>query len=987
MRRILFIIGVLFTLVLGLYFSKTVVFLSPWEYQHGQLRYWCDGGCGDSRSYDEYSCHCCPDDPPPGCEGGGGSCPTGENLSCEANLADAACASSGGKCKVYSKGLSANGVSSALIDSVLTDDSLALIAYGDGAGLTNVTHSNEFLVFADSLYDDYCTTQHRNYAYIYIPTGWWSFGLKADQSTMLDPSDPACGYCDNQTPTKYYEIPGKSCCGGTIYSWIGVASGQGTSSANPYVAPTPTKTTLADNFAAYSNWKSLTSFDYNNIALLPKAPAETRSLDAGLGVAYTYNWISDRIKDDDDNNKLNDGEAGDWDFIELLAGDPYKIFRVSFSGSKQINGVYISAIENDSITSPVRQPRSIEFYCNGTTLLSTVGLRSDEGKDHTYWTLDGNCSWMDVKVYQLNNWAVQMKEVTFFGENGAGGSGGSTIALWTYGSANINNSPYNDQGGYPAMQLYVKDLLVKTFYVGKRPVGTPAPYYYTHPSVVKPEEVRVAFVNNSHGSHPVNSDPSKVLTIDKMVLDGITYQTEGNSTYVTNLGGPDDCSGNVVGYGQTDHLACNGYFWYNLLGNRGDTVWGEAKYYQAGWYPVELSADWGKKFLFNPQLWWKNGSTGTIARYSDGVYNGTAEAKISSCSPGEVNCSCTVGSIGPYLAGETHTNVNIGTILHYNTGDFDVYSPDSRVAVSNEHVTGSTVYVDLAIGEDFDTSTNITLYITASSETSGGDACTNSTCPITFTVSPSSDFWRVKDMDVTTIGNLESILRGGYFDEEGDGGYPGIPVFGGDYTFGDGATSEEKDWLVNTTVSSTSYLGYSYAFFEKQAPEGMSSLGDDTVSNYAGLVDGATAEGGYSWIKYGSLTFKDSDIVIPTGSKAVVFVDGALTIEKNITLQSHGTTFLMFVVSGDITIGQDVANLEGIFFTDGDFSTGAGDDTLNVRGSVVAKGRVYLDRDLPTGSTDPSEYFTYASDLFLSVPYDFGARVMSWREVSPTSPE
>jgi hypothetical protein len=100
---------------------------------------------------------------------------------------------------------------------------------------------------------------------------------------------------------------------------------------------------------------------------------------------------------------------------------------------------------------------------------------------------------------------------------------------------------------------------------------------------------------------------------------------------------------------------------------------------------------------------------------------------------------------------------------------------------------------------------------------------------------------------------------------------------------------------------------------------------------------------------------------------------------------------MMFIVKGKITIDPSVTSISGIFFSNGQFLTGTAgpnvDERLNISGSVVALDGVILQRDLPNeagGDLDtPAEYFEYRPDLLLSIPYDFGLRLLKWKEVAP----
>jgi len=851
---------------------------------------------------------------------------------------------------------------------------------------------NSSVIDDESTYTAYTTADNnRDYAYIYIPTGQWSFGIKANQSVIeLDQTDPSCVYCDSEhwppeigdlhtdgsTDNKYTVRP---CCGGEIHSWM-AANGSGTSDS-PYQAPTPSSD-LATSYVSYSSlWKSIVDFDYTNIPLLPNVPTDpsgtdTTALGAGLGVSYSYSWVTTSGAVES-GNRLNDGVGGSeshptQNAIGLNSGYTIHSFLASFGGTKQINGYYMDAWEQNGTWAP----RVISLYCNGSTLVGSwtnpeLPLTSGQRLRHIYVPANGSCSTMRVDL-TLQGAPGRIWEATFFGESGTSGSGGSSITLYAYGSVNTGSSPYSDNGGYPAVKLYVDNSLVKTFYIGRTVAGTWANYTYTHSSQVKPEDVRVEYFNNLYG-HPDGADSSKVLTVNKLVIDGVDYPTKARSVYVAT-----DCGGSPSGhyYPQTEDVACNAYYIYNLLGNRGDTVWSDNKYYQAGWYPIQLSAAWDdNRYMYFPQLWWRKYNISTGVYTDTNIYaHGVGEAKISSCGPGTVSCSLSVGQSSiSMIEGSSPQTVALSLSGSVGTNGISIVSSNTGIVqVAPSSSSGSTTLTLTPVAA------GTALVSITGTPSDGSTACDPAS--ITVYVTEDRDFWQVKDMDVTTTADLVSYLDSGYFDVKGGGEYPGIPVYGGDNADFDNGSVSEKGWIAGTGIVSSAYSGYTYSYFMKSAPSDDENFSIES-SDAGNLTDGVSF-GGYTWREYVGNLSVGSQTLSGT-QKLVIFIDGNLTLDGNLILNDK--SFLMFIVSGNIVINPAVTSLEGVFFAGNEFQTGAGSSTLNVRGSVVALGGVDLERDLPAGGTSPSEYFTYGPDLLLAIPYDFGARVMSWKEVSPSN--
>jgi hypothetical protein len=119
-------------------------------------------------------------------------------------------------------------------------------------------------------------------------------------------------------------------------------------------------------------------------------------------------------------------------------------------------------------------------------------------------------------------------------------------------------------------------------------------------------------------------------------------------------------------------------------------------------------------------------------------------------------------------------------------------------------------------------------------------------------------------------------------------------------------------------------------------------------------------------------------------TKNVLFVNGNLNITGNITLDdgAAGDGFFVAIVSGNITVDPTVTNLEGIYLSNGTFSTGLGTTQLQVRGTVASYGGVNLQRNL-SNNTQPAELFTFAPDQIALFPEKLGFRRTRWTEVAP----
>lgn len=231
---------------------------------------------------------------------------------------------------------------------------------------------------------------------------------------------------------------------------------------------------------------------------------------------------------------------------------------------------------------------------------------------------------------------------------------------------------------------------------------------------------------------------------------------------------------------------------------------------------------------------------------------------------------------------------------------------------------------------------------------------------------------------------------------------PGIAIHGGSLSYGSGALSSTGLQVPDSIEPPIPY-DYQY-FYDKTIAAGTTLNPIGASPNLAALGSGAYLGGG---VNIGA------DVTVPAGLHLVIFVDGNLTIDGKINLAPpSGTTSLMFIVRGDITVGDAVGqasptnlavipaptpDIEGIYITNQQFfsATAAGSSNvqLYVRGTIVAlgwNGAIYggnngivLRRVLANNATFPAEIFEYSPSQILQFPTYLGIRSIRWREVAP----
>lgn len=127
----------------------------------------------------------------------------------------------------------------------------------------------------------------------------------------------------------------------------------------------------------------------------------------------------------------------------------------------------------------------------------------------------------------------------------------------------------------------------------------------------------------------------------------------------------------------------------------------------------------------------------------------------------------------------------------------------------------------------------------------------------------------------------------------------------------------------------------------------------------------------------------------------VIFVKGDLNINTQVTVTSG--SFLGFIVSGNITVSEDVGStqadetpdIEGFYFTDGTFSTGEGATPsvarLNLSGTFAARDGFNLQRNLTSGGNQnyPSETFKIRPDFGFTTPRELLRPYRFYQELNP----
>jgi len=251
--------------------------------------------------------------------------------------------------------------------------------------------------------------------------------------------------------------------------------------------------------------------------------------------------------------------------------------------------------------------------------------------------------------------------------------------------------------------------------------------------------------------------------------------------------------------------------------------------------------------------------------------------------------------------------------------------------------------------------------------------------PFTFYDVLSSQPWfQTKDLEVFALGNIRSEIPQGatdpYFSLEGLGGNPGVVSFAGSSVdFGQGEVSSQG-WLANS-----SYLGpkidYQYL---------LNRLRVDLTKAKAFPALSPSESGIYYSASGQTIT---NSWQITGGIKVIVFVDGNLTIEKNVTVDQD--SFLALIASGNITFTKEVTKAQGLFVASKSIIISSASPNPDVQfqgeGTFIGWEGFQLNRDLgeTANKTTPAEIFSSRPDLWLNFPSEFTYSLTYREELLP----
>lgn len=253
-------------------------------------------------------------------------------------------------------------------------------------------------------------------------------------------------------------------------------------------------------------------------------------------------------------------------------------------------------------------------------------------------------------------------------------------------------------------------------------------------------------------------------------------------------------------------------------------------------------------------------------------------------------------------------------------------------------------------------------------------------------------WWQVRGSDIVSQGNIQSRipascvgpvcisrLIASSVSGSNDGG---VLLRGNVLDIGAGSVS------ANNWDAEISLLGRQprYADFVTLIPSSVtvSDPGANPSSSAITSPPGSSLSGGYYWLRRSGDVRISQPVVIPSGTRVILFVDGVANIDEDISFANIDNSFFMIVARNGIRVGTNPDTIQGIFYTEGGFDSGTGSNPLAVTGSTTALGGVSLGRDLGVANrTSPAEVFTLSPELLLNYPQTLTFKRPLWQEVAP----
>ena len=327
-----------------------------------------------------------------------------------------------------------------------------------------------------------------------------------------------------------------------------------------------------DGLGAFIDNVSLKAYetmtDHSGMNMLVNGNLETMQIASGLTWQLFNNagvpgWKN--TNGDVELQKVSTGSGLTQGFEIDVAGAVDEIYQGVKTEAGKTYSVHFDVVKFKAGTS------DFQVLWNGT-VVTTISPTAEQGYDLSVIGTGGVDKLSFKELASQNNGTGAVIDNVSLIEPAVHGHG-STITITAAGSTGLEN-----------MALLIDGVQVASYSSIPTSGGV---YTFNAASHVRADQVRVAFTNDVYD--PANG-VDRNLTIDKISIDGTTYQTEAATTYSTSTW--TEADGIVGGYGRGDTLHTNGYVQYSSGsgGAEGSTITIDARGFE-GTESIDLRID------------------------------------------------------------------------------------------------------------------------------------------------------------------------------------------------------------------------------------------------------------------------------------------------------------------------------------------------------------------------------------------------------------
>jgi hypothetical protein len=199
--------------------------------------------------------------------------------------------------------------------------------------------------------------------------------------------------------------------------------------------------------------------------------------------------------------------------------------------------------------------------------------------------------------------------------------------------------------------------------------------------------------------------------------------------------------------------------------------------------------------------------------------------------------------------------------------------------------------------------------------------------------------------------------------------------------------SRRKKNLIASTISPVQNYDYFYSLYSMNSTMQTDTNWADVVNKINNSLPAASGRENVYYLS-GAQTLT-TELTVPAGHSATVFIDGNTIVARRITVEEGG--FFALISSDRITFTTGrmdytsrVSYNDGVYITDGAITLASGASKFIGAGTFVGYGGIVNNRDLGASNLQyPSALFLARPDFVLNAPDEMKKPIVTWKEVNP----